>query len=703
MEKRKRNKIIFSALVITLLFCLMMKPVLADEVYDTIYSVEYMQLPYGNGVDDDGDGVIDNMEEDDVGYGTIDLNDTRPVVYGWNDTFNTEYGNITLTDNGIAISSIYDQPWRIYSSDNSSVSPVNDTCYKFEVNAEWQYEYGDGNREGPRLVSEKYLPVLRYNLKLDPADIMNGAQQIWFRSPLAYDPDSYEGHILNIYRESDDQLVWSNMLEDSDPYTQWNAKYPQMRPDNSTTGVMSDYERVYYRLNLPFYSDVEYRFEEYVKIKNDNAVNDVVVYMAHGQDIADDGIQTTYVLFDSSSARMIPTEASWGMIIKVGIGLAGTEIPQPTTYTGNSYVYTQTLTGTINDVESVRVIIPLRMTAVLDDIEIDLYVMSGGSRTKVDPSKIDEISGSIVCDFNLNASNGEDPDTGEINYYQLKLEVDARLGESTATDDDYIFYSVYPSDGDAVIIENFGEVDRDLYLSNFAFHYEVIESDTPLGGVSNVVETTDLWWTGVLLVSLCTVLMFVSPALSFAVMMGGVITAVSVSITSGLLEGSAFGDFISNLDFTFLGGEVGSILQWINSGVVRIPGIIMGGIEVLAGGFVDIIVMVWEALVMIGDAIGYYAGIILGSIVEIIYFIAFLIVIWGWAKFLDIMKWVTLNRPEKALSSIDQGGRAVTRQATRFIPIISKTGGNLVKGTKKLNKGAKNMKRWYDKRKGGDN
>jgi len=173
MEKRKRNKIIFSALVITLLFCLMMKPVLADEVYDTIYSVEYMQLPYGNGVDDDGDGVIDNMEEDDVGYGTIDLNDTRPVVYGWNDTFNTEYGNITLTDNGIAISSIYDQPWRIYSSDNSSVSPVNDTCYKFEVNAEWQYEYGDGNREGPRLVSEKYLPVLRYNLKLDPADIID--------------------------------------------------------------------------------------------------------------------------------------------------------------------------------------------------------------------------------------------------------------------------------------------------------------------------------------------------------------------------------------------------------------------------------------------------------------------------------------------------------------------------------------------------
>ena len=647
MEKRKRNKIIFSALVITLLLCLMMKPVLADEVYDTIYSIEYMQLPYGNGVDDDGDGVIDNIEESDVDYGTIDLNDTRPVVYGWNDTFNTELGNITLTDNGIAISSIYDQVWRIYSSDNASVSPTNDSCYRFDVGAEYQYEYGDGNREGPRLVEEKYLPVLRYNLKLDPADIMNGAQQIWFRSPLAYDDDEYEGHILNIYRESDDQLVWSNMNE-SDHYG-WTEEYPKIRSDNSTTGVMSDYKRVYYRLNLPFYSDVEYRFEEYVKIKNDNAVNDVVVYMAHGQDIADDGIQTTYVLFDSSSARMIPTEASWGMIFKVGIGQAGTEIPIPTTI-GNYKIWTQTLTGEINDVESVRIIVPMRMTCSLDDVDVDLHVMSGGSETQVQPDEVDLISGSLVLDFNLNASLGEDPDSGEINYYQLEFGIDPQGGGATATDDDYIFYSIYPSDGDAVILTECGNLTggEELYFSNFAFHYEVIESDTPIANVTTTIETSDLWWTGATILTIATVLMFVSPALTFAILTAGVVTTVSISIASTLLEGGSFTDFISNLDFEFFGGNIPDIIEWINSGIARIPGIVLGGIEAISGGFINAIVRVWEAAVQLGEAVGYYAGIILGAIVEIIYFIAFLIVVWGWAKFLDIMKWVTLNRPEKA-------------------------------------------------------
>jgi hypothetical protein len=688
---KRKSKIMFVATTIFILFCLMIQPaVLADEVHDMEYEVSYYTIPYGNGIDDDGDGVIDNIEEEDVEYGEVNLSDLNSNIYQWNDTFQTEHGEWNVTDNGIAIAAVHDQVWDIQSSSNASIAPETDICYKFDYNANDQYENGHGGLQKYVTVSDKMIPAVKFNVEFKPTDIMNGASMTWYRSPIAYDPDAFEGHVLNIYRVSDDELIWANLNNSYDvgkTFTPYWADYPKFKADNSTTGVMSEYERIYYRLNVPLQSGVEYRFEEFLKVQDDVPQNSIKLYMAPGQDIADDGNQRTYIFSDTSNARMIPAEASWSILFKVGRGMAGTEIAIPATQ--HFDVLSDVKKGGMNNVKSVRVIIPFRTTALLDDVRIDLHVMSGGSEIKSDPpNDIDAVGGTVIFDFNI-----DDPDPGEINYYQLEIRFDPQGGEGTATDSDTIYINLYPSDGDGVVIGNYGLFDgKDLFFCSQALQFDIIESGDALEE-ADYGTTTEVNWVAVGLILIGAVLMIVAPYIGYSVMTAGVISSTTLSIAAGIIAGGTtftVGAYLASQGFRIgEGGNFQSFFEWTGSGIARISTGIMDGINVLVGGLINAIVEVAKALVYIGEQIVYYTSIIVEAVAELIWLLAFLVVIWIWSKFLGIMKQITLGNPEGALTAIAQ---PIARAAT-----VTRKGVKIgIKTSRKAAAGAKRTKRWYD-------
>lgn len=694
---KRKNKVMFTATAIFILFCVMIQPaVIADEVYAMEYEVSYYEIPYGNGIDDDGDGVIDNIEEEDVEYGEVNLSDLRSNIYQWNDTFQTEHGEWNLTDTGIAIAAVHDQVWNIESSSNASIAPEENICYKFDYNAQDQYEHGHGGLQEYVTVSEKMIPAVKFNVEFKPSDVMNGASMTWYRSPIAYDPDEFEGHVLNIYRVSDDELIWANLNASYDvgfvgiPY---EPDYPKFKADNSTTGVMSGYERIYYRLNVPLQSGVEYRFEEFLKVKDDVPQNSMKLYMAPGQDIADDENQRTYIFSDTSNARMIPCESSWSILFKVGRGMAGTEIAIPTT--SHFDVMSDVKKGGMNNVQSVRVIIPFRTTALLDDVNVDLHVMSGGETIKSDPpTDIDAVGGTVIFDFNI-----DDPDTGEINYYQLEINFDPQGGEGTATDSDTIYLNLYPSDGDGVVIANYGLFDgEDLFFSNQALQCDIIESGDVLVTETSAT-TTEVNWVAVGLILIGAVLMIVAPYVGYSVMTAGVISSTTLSIAAGVIAGGTtftVGAYLASQGFRIgEGGNFQSFFEWAGSGIARISTGIMDGINVLVGGLINAIIEVAKALVYIAEQIVYYASIIFEAVAEFIWLLAFLVVIWVWSRFLEIMKQITLGNPEGALRSIATTATTATRATKRVIRPATRA-------AKKTGTAAKKTKRWYDNRKGGN-
>jgi hypothetical protein len=716
----RRNRIIFTAIATVLLLITICHPVLADEVYDTVYEVAYYEVPFGNGVDDDGDGVIDNIGEPDVVLGSIDMNTTNSLIYQWNSTFETEYGIWDVVENGIAIAPVYDQVWEITSSGNASVNAYENACYRYEMDAEFQYEDGDGGLNGYTVVPEKMLPVVKFKITFKPTDIMNGASMVFYRSPLAYDITKYDDHILNIYNADDNNLVFSNINQTIRGYDGLgypisvihDPLYPQIRKDNSTIDEMEDYYRVYYRIDAPLYPDVEYRFEEYVSLVEDEPVNSVILYMAQGQDLCDDGEQNTYIFSDTPQARKIPCECSYSFLFKVGIGLAGIEIPLPCN--GYTYIISNVITGTIDNVKSVRVIIPLRTTATLQEIDIELKVMSGGLENDVEPDDILLVGGTIVCDFNLNATEGEDPDTGEINYYQLHIDIDSIGGGATATTEDRVMMTLYPSQDGGVLIKNPGNLSgASNFYPNFNLFFEVIESGDELAEAAAVVEDTSGWWFGAALAFFGITLMIIAPPLGFVIITSGAASGLTLGIAAAIFVGAAetVGAYYASQGFSIMGGgSMVSFLDWAKAGIARVASGITAGINLILGGIAKIVVAIVQAILWLGDAILHFGGIIFEAAAEIIWLLAFLIVIWVYAKFLDMMKWITLNKPGNALSTIASTTQTLAKYPTAAIGYGLKTYKTYAKG-RDLNTGQTRSglseselqerrkiqaKRWYD-------
>jgi len=633
-------------LVISLFILLIAQPVLAEDTYDYVYSVSYSELPYGNGQDDDGDGVIDNIEEEDVVFGDFDINETAPLIDGWNSTFNTEYAvEEDLRGNGIAVCPYYDQLWDIESSDNSSVNPTANICYEYN----WYMDNHDAI-DDYALVTDKMLPAVRFYMNLSAEDIMNGAQEVWYRSPLAYDTTQMDGHVLNIWNTQTGDLIWCNLVNEG----VWDANdNPYIRKDNSTVGNASGYHRVYYRLNLNLRTGVRYRVEEYVSMIGDNPTNSIALYMAAFQDVADDGEQATYIFFNTSNARKIPQECAWSILCKFGIGPIGTELPiRATNGSDHITLNSQPIQGTnaINDVKSVEILVPMRCSENMGTVDITLYVLSGGDTDDFSPSDFTNQGGSLMCTFNIT-----DPDPDEINYYELTIDWETFDYPDNVAEDAYATVVMYPSAGDCIVLDESGE-NTDLQPYFFALHWEISESSTNIN-IPYQAKTDDSFnWLGLAVILLGVALIIIAPSVGLILMHAGLISSMSIGVGASIGT-LALGAYTAVRGFEIMTGHnyINNFLQWAGSGIVRVFSGFIEGVAKIVGGIVKAVVQVIQTIVHYGELLFHYASIILMVIIEMIYLAAFLFVLVMWSLFLTMMRCILHGDFEGAWRTFKKG------------------------------------------------
>jgi hypothetical protein len=651
----KKARILFAILTVAIFGALAMSPaVLAEDI--TTYEFGTYRLMWGNGIDDNGDGVIDDTGEPDVRFGNESINITKYTTDGWSASFDNLSGYNFSVDKGIIVAGHAEALWDITSSSNGSVAPT-ETCY--ETGLEPDYPpllFYNTNYT----VVNNVLPVVAFMMNLSSLDIMNGCQEFWYRSPLAWDSTIFQTngsipyHYLNIYRVSDGELMWASPEIETKYWA--NPGYGTGTPkfklasDNSTD--ISGYERVYYKINFPMRSDTKYRFEEYVKTVGDAPVNSIKVWICNAQDIGNDNITQTYIFKGTSNARAIPVEPSFGMIVTWGIGRAGVENP----VFGSSYgstmqeIVTQANQGSMTDeVFSLQVIIPLRMTNktnIFFDIAIrnidytNFYHKSIG---------VYNVTGTVVVEFNIT-----DPCPGEIKYYALDIFVDGIYGDDTA-----LMYTMYEQDGVNHRIENtLGIENNTQYFNNFAVEFSISESNAPIG--ENQKGTFDLTyyllgWALVLAGGLLTLTAIYAPV-GVSLMYAGIVIGLATMLIGGQMQIHAM-----------MGGTLSNFTEWLTEGWVRAFGGVFDGITNLFGGLIDVILGVWKAIVNLGQNILYWGGLILEAIWQIIWFLAFLIVLWGVSKLLDVFTNVAELRFGKALKEIESTGENIRSRGTKYI------------------------------------
>lgn len=648
---------VFSICMLMLIVC---EPILAEDVYNTEIKYGEISIPWGNGIDDDGDGVIDNWGEADVMLGTMNVSaDAHVVPDTWNTTF-VWPGNM---ESGVQVGAYADEIWEIWSNENISVAPTQ-TCYFLNL------DYLVSNYSGYDTVSD-VLNVLRFYVNMSPKDIMNGAQEFWYRSPLVWNDvdNDYEAHYLNIYDE-DNNLVYASTNE---TYLYPDPKY--VTDNSSLEGIGG--ERVYYKLNMNFRSNKRYRFEEFVEIVDDNSVNTVKLYMARGQDIADDGETSTYVFIGSSHGRKVPAECSWSAVFTIGIGRAGTEklLLSDPDYTSTilPHIFTHKFDGDgdTDNTGNATFVVPIRTTIPLN-ISISYRVWSGGDFNNwvspADPTLgvLRNVTGTLIFRIPIN-----DPNVSAPNQYQLCFTL---LNFNVS--DEAMTFIMYPSVGDTCMV-NYGILGTNYSVNHFAMHIEVANENEPLPERDESVSIMEA-------------------LVGFNILVMGVFFRL-VQIVTGVdipleVSGVPIGALIRIGDRMILESgvlEAGGILGILSAGGGRAISGFIKGISHIAGLIQNIVIKGIEILKDLGNAVLHWGGIIFEAVVQIIYLIAFLAVVWIWAKFLKIMTGVVRGDIDAALATTTEvigKGTKVVKKVYRPARKAGKAGirfGTYLKGRRK--------------------
>ena len=661
---------IISIGIVALFLGLASYPAIAQDIYNTEVRQGLYTIPWGNGLDDNGDGVIDDWGEADVQNGTKEIDPD-------NTTGRTFYTNFTYPNSrpeGVMFDAYIDEIFEVYSNENISLTP-DQSCYFTNTTAAYENYSAYGT-------VDNVLNVVTFYMNLTPGDVMNGAQEMWYRSPLVWNDtdNTYEEHYLNVYNE-DNELVYASQEYD------YRSVRPKFAYDGSELDGVGG-QRVYYKMNFNFRTQKKYRFEEYVTIEDDNPINSVKLYMARGQDIGQDGLTDTYIFKGKSNARKIPMEASWSMVCTVGIGRAGTEgvMFGHSDPDYNETIFTSRFSGSedIDDVGSATFIFPMRTTKALH-VVVSVRVWSGGDVTgwqSIGPlnendANINNVTGTIIFSTNIT-----DPNASAPNEYQLFFTF-RNLDEDNA-----VLYSMYPSVGSAHTRQKWnGETEETVY--HFATHQEIAsESASSLATGTDTASTPDLTTlligvglviAGVILTAFVITSTLGVPLIIAGVAAGATITFIGSQAIIAGLEGESITEFASDLA----------------GGLIRASRGIIEGVSSVAGGLYQFAVQGWEFLKDLGSAAMYWGGLILDAVAEVIWLIAFLVVIWIWSRFLDVMKQITLGNPEGALKSIATSTTAATRATKRVARPVKRT-------AKKTGTAAKKTKRWYDNRKGGN-
>jgi hypothetical protein len=331
----------------------------------------------------------------------------------------------------------------------------------------------------------------------------------------------------------------------------------------------------------------------------------------------------------------------------------------------------------LDDVGSVTIIFPLRTTTPLN-ISISYRVWSGEdyqawvSPDNVSVATIDNITGTLIATFNI-----IDPNIAEDNYYQFGFTIlNFNVSNEAMT------YTMYPNIGSTHMI---GYGLENYTISHFSVHIEIAES------ADTLVEDTETSMRWDLL--LIGILMMIVGIILTATVIGA---TVGLPLTvAGIAIGSAFFAYGFHLTYAGLTGDT-TFVDALHAGTARVYNWALNGIEWLGGELLKALVWVYETLLWLGDVLMQYGAIIMAAIYQVIWLIAFLVVIWIWSRFLNIMKYVTLGEPEKALKTISQTASDVTQ--SKKVKRGIKTAIKLRTGIGNIRKERRERKqRWYNK------
>ena len=639
---KKISRRIFMTFVISMLMLLICEPILAEDIYNTEVEITDYRLAWGNGIDDNDDGVIDDWDEADVQYGAVSVDpDANVITDDW--SYNFTYPGVPPA--GVKIAAYMDALAEVTPNDNMSVNPIYDSYY---------YNFSITGTLGNVSEYETYdntLPIIAFYVNLSPSDIMNGAQEMWYRSPLLWNSDEYndEDHGLNIY-DSDGVLVYASIGFDLDDLSSDMVLEPKMR-DN----------RTYFKLNMNFRTEERYRFIEYIRTTDNNSINKIQLYLAHAQDIGQDGEVSTYFFPGTAHARKLNIECSWGLLCTIGIGRAGTEklVQSPEGYNEYPEIQTNRMWGdlTKDDVDQATLILPLRTTDPLN-ITVSYNVWSGDNLLcACDSVIINGVTGCLIFTFNFT-----DPDNSEPNMYQFSF------GIMNFDDVEAMTYVQYPKESEVNCVNWYTDgafSDDDLNhsdINHFAVLFEIANENSVGGGATEDTRHT---------VDAASFLIGAALIIAGLILVATVVTAgvgiplLSAGLVVGGLALGGGGYFVME---ALEGHSPSQIMSSMKSGLIRAGQSVWGGLKWVGNAAWNVLAKVVEVIKEIGAAILHYGGIILGTIVEIIYLIAFLAVVWIWAKFLKIMTGIVKGDIDSALATTTQvirKGTGVVRKVTR--------------------------------------
>ena len=673
----RRSRIYFTAIVLVLMVGLMVSPAVwaytTDEIYDVEYEMGWSQILYGNGIDDDHDGEIDEFDgsEPDVQYGT------KTVTTGNNTIFDSWYDDYIYK--GVVVAGSYEELWRVSCSENVSITPTQ-TCYYFSRTT-GEYE-----------TKTNVINAVAFYINIPASKLMNGASEFWYRSPLRWDDTVYDEwagpgipftipeHYINIY-DDNDNLVYA---------TPFSLTGNLSIPGPSVVLDDSGYERLYYKINMNFRTDVTYRVEEYVKTIGNNPINTVDLFMARFQDIADDGETNTYNFYNTSHARKVSTECSWSAIFTLGKGLQGGE---KIIFGGDDYVLeTQIIPGddSINSVGSAMIIFPLRTTRPLN-ITISFKVYSGSSSTgwqfDYGNENVTNICGTLIYAFNVT-----DPNATEPNLYKFRLNftnLDEDYNGADTSEQAMTFY-MFPVYGNAIMITNSssGKVE----VNHFASHIEISNEKAP--AATSKPKSPDFWLGlvgfAVIIIGIILVASVIGAAIGVPLLLAGGVIGTGTALAG--VAGAASVLLGTTLMWAGASGyTLETLWEGIAAGAVRIINTVSKGIQVINSAQWDALLWVISQLIALGNALMFYGAAVINIIWEVMWFAAFIYILYCWNWFLVLMKHISRGDIESAFAHAKKPVKKYGKKVLKYSRLYTATQGF-------LKKRAKTPYRWQAKR-----
>jgi len=665
----KRSKWAFVMTVVLLFLSLSITPTaMALTANDDItYDAGWVRIPYGNGIDDDLDGVIDDEDEPDVRYGDHNVNISDNTVY---DTWYDDY-----IKKGVVVGGSWEELWRVTCSDNVSI-PQSQTCYQIDTIGVPQYE-----------TESNVVNLVTFYINIPPSKVMNGASEFYYRSPLKWDDTVYDEtgdaepeHWLNIYDE-DNNIVWASDR---------NHHNLPLGPTGYWTAILdgSGYERIYYKINMNFKSEMKYRFEEYVKLQNPgDSITTVDVFMARFQDIGADEEKDTYNFWGTAHPRKIGTECGWSAIFTIGKGLAGGEkIIFGNEDNGDMSICPQPVYGSptgMNNTASIRIVFPLRTTKPLN-ISVYYYIESGGSHSTNswmydgDSPSAKGVTGTLIFDLNITDPNHTAPN---IYYFKFVItNLDEGYDGAPATMQAMTFY-MYPSSNSTNDITTITNDSGVCEINAFSSHVEVALEKAAVGGGGGKGPN--------LLTCLFGIAFFIAGFILVATGIGAIIgipfifgaitvsTATAVAIVGTGVAAAAIGSYFTYHGLS--GHSIGETLNAMANDALRVLDTALDAWCDVISKVMDALMFVYELLVNVMGTIMNYLALIAEIIWNVMWFVAFVVVVYCWNWILVLFKLIAKGDIEQVFAKMKKPIVKYGKKTIKYSGKYTKTGRLLTK------------------------